>query len=133
MTAAEYLVTVKALIIGTGRIVTWRIVREEMLGEVGLYRFRVFLDDGSLLDMFERFEADAGVIRVTKHSFHWQDAEGKLRKRWDNAPHHPEVATHPHHLHDGSDDVVLSYQPVNAEFVLARICVWFDAHQSSNA
>jgi hypothetical protein len=21
--------------------------------------------------------------------------------RWDNAPHHPEILTHPHHKHDG--------------------------------
>jgi len=28
-------------------------------------------------------------------------ARGKLRKRWDNAPHHKEVETFPYHIHIG--------------------------------
>jgi len=31
------------------------------------------------------------------YAYHWQDAQGKLISRWDNAPHHPEIKTHPHH------------------------------------
>ncbi len=30
------------------------------------------------------------------YSFHWQDEEGKLIARWDNAAHHPEIRTYPH-------------------------------------
>jgi hypothetical protein len=26
--------------------------------------------------------------------------------RWDNAPHHPEVAPHPHHVHDSQESQV---------------------------
>lgn len=33
------------------------------------------------------------------YSYHWQDADGKLRIRWDNAPHRPEMKTFPHHKH----------------------------------
>lgn len=33
------------------------------------------------------------------YSFHWQDEEGKLIARWDNAPHHPGIETYPHHIH----------------------------------
>lgn len=33
------------------------------------------------------------------YSFHWQDKEGTLIARWDNAPHHPEIGTYPHHIH----------------------------------
>lgn len=33
------------------------------------------------------------------YTFHWQTADGKLRKRWDNVPHHKDVDTFPNHLH----------------------------------
>ncbi len=34
------------------------------------------------------------------YAYHWQDANGNLITRWDNAPHHPEIKTHPHHKHE---------------------------------
>ncbi len=37
-----------------------------------------------------------------KYVFHWQEATGQLRIRWDNSPHHPEIATFPHHKHDSN-------------------------------
>ena len=36
---------------------------------------------------------------MEKYSFHWQDGQGSLRRRWDNAPHHPAFDNAPHHLH----------------------------------
>ena len=39
------------------------------------------------------------ILKRTKYSYHWQTERGKLIKRWDNAPHHPEIATSPHHFH----------------------------------
>jgi len=33
------------------------------------------------------------------YSYHWQDENGKLRVRWDNAPHHKNIKTFPHHKH----------------------------------
>lgn len=33
------------------------------------------------------------------YSYHWQDQDGSLRIRWDNAPHHDDLRTFPHHKH----------------------------------
>lgn len=33
------------------------------------------------------------------YSYHWQDENGRLRIRWDNAPHHKHLKTFPHHKH----------------------------------
>ncbi|HHT08978.1 MAG: DUF6516 family protein [Atribacterota bacterium] len=33
------------------------------------------------------------------YSYHWQNKDGKLRIRWDNAPHHKDMKTFPHHKH----------------------------------
>lgn len=34
-----------------------------------------------------------------KYSYHWQAENGEFLGRWDNAPHWPDVKTHPHHFH----------------------------------
>ena len=33
------------------------------------------------------------------YSYHWQDQNGSMRIRWDNAPHHDDLRTFPHHKH----------------------------------
>ena len=33
------------------------------------------------------------------YSYHWQNSEGEMIIRWDNAPHHKEVKTYPYHKH----------------------------------
>ena len=119
--ASAYLAHIKALIVLNRQVVHWEMVREEAQSEMGLLRYRLSLRDGGLLEMFERFQVVDGRVLVTKYSFHWQDAEGRLRKRWDNAAHHLEVPTRPHHLHDGAEADVLAHGPVSAEAVLAII------------
>ncbi len=71
--------------------------------------------------MFERFQIVNGELQVSKYRFHWQDEAGRLLKRWDNAAHHPEIPTHPHHVHDGSEENVTSYEPVGVEEILNLI------------
>ena len=114
-TPDEYLAYIKSLLISAPNIANFSIIREETQGSIGLYRYKVAFDDGNLLEMFERFEVRSdGKIHVTKYSFHWQNAKGILRKRWDNAAHHPEVSTYPHHVHDGSEENVLPHKPIMA-------------------
>lgn len=117
----EYLAYVKALIIKNTEVRRWDIVREEAYGKIGLFRYRLVLIDGSLLEVFERFEVSENRVQVTKYSFHWQEPDGKLRKRWDNAAHYPDIQTHPFHLHDGEEENVLPHSPVTVEDILQFI------------
>lgn len=119
--AADYLAHIKALIVVNPQVVHWTVVREEAQGDMGLFRYRLALRDGGLLEMFERFQVVGGRLEVAKYSFHWQGADGQLRRRWDNAAHHPEVPTHPDHVHDGAEANVLPHGPLGAEEVLAII------------
>lgn len=119
--AANYLAHIKALIVANRQVIHWTVAREEAQGDMGLFRYRLILRDGGLLEMFERFRVVEERVAVAKYSFHWQDAAGQLRKRWDNAAHHPEVPTHPHHVHDGTETDVLPHAPISAEEVLAII------------
>ena len=58
--ASDYVAHIKALIILSAAVSSWTIVREEIQGDIGLLRYRLVLRDGSLLEMFERFEVTAG-------------------------------------------------------------------------
>lgn len=118
---SDYLAYVKALIVLNREVAHWMVVREEAQGDGGLFRFRLTLRDGGLPEMFERFQIVEEEVQVTKYSFHWQSADGPLRKRWDNAAHHPEVSSHPHHVHDDTEANVLPHGPVSVEEVLAII------------
>ena len=119
--AAEYLASVKARIVAYPQVVRWVVVREEAQGDMGLLRYRLTLRGGGLLEMFERFQIVEGSVQVTTYSFHWQDAAGQLLKRWDNAAHHPEVLTRPHHVHDGAEANVRLHGPISVEEVLTLI------------
>lgn len=64
---------------------------------------------------FEGNEIWAGGRR--KYRFHLMDSKGALVWRLDNAPHHPEVRTHPHHRHAPGERVEES-PPVTLEEAL---------------
>ena len=53
------------------------------------------------------------------YSFHWQKENGELIARWDNAPHHKEIKTFPHHVHT-KDGVNESYS-ITLDDVLRKI------------
>ena len=37
------------------------------------------------------------------YRFQYMDSNKDLIKRWDNAPHHPHISSHPFHLHEKSN------------------------------
>lgn len=60
--------------------------------------------DGSVLFIKDYLFIDG----KRKYSYHWQDKSGVLLSRWDNAPHHREIVTHPHHRHLKNNEVAAS-------------------------
>ena len=118
MGAEDYLALIKSLIALCPVVVEFSILREDAQGDRGLWRYRLILQDKSFVEMFEFFEIQSDRVKVIKYSFHWQKDNGQLIKRWDNAAHHTEIETYPHHLHDGAEDVVFAYQPVSFEEIL---------------
>ena len=58
---------------------------------------------------------DSGLHKLD-YSYHWQDKEKRLIRRWDNAPHHSNIETFPHHLHM-EDDVKPSEEPTFVEIL----------------
>ena len=55
-------------------------------------KLRLQFVDGSFLDIWVSVEGE--------YSFHWEcRAQRGYFYRWDNAPHHPQLKTYPHHMH----------------------------------
>ena len=98
-----------------------RDIRDTGLEKTALFRYRIKLIDESLIEITERILEERGGLTTTKYRYHWQTGSGKLIKRWDNAPHHPEIATFPDHLHDGSEENVKSFRKMNALEILTDI------------
>ena len=88
-----------------------RIVEEE---SVQYLRVRAEITDGSQLYVKELF-----LPNQSKYSYHWQTSRGRMLIRWDNAPHHPEVSTHPDHKHEGKR--LVPSARVSVEDVLAEL------------
>jgi len=57
---------------------------------------KIIMKDESLL--FSREYLDE---YERNHSFHWQDKNDRFIIRWDNARHHKDIRTYPHHKHTG--------------------------------
>ncbi len=69
----------------------------------GLIRCRVTFWDGSFLDIYEVVSTELGYpVRISYAYAYLQKNERVFR--YDNAPHHPEIVTHPHHKHIGLKD-----------------------------
>jgi hypothetical protein len=98
-----------------------RDIRDTGIEKTAIYRYRLTMNDGSIVELTERTVEERGQRCVTKYRFHWQDRFGKLVKRWDNAPHHPEIETFPNHLHDGDENNVITHSYCSALDLLANI------------
>lgn len=59
------------------------------------YKCKIQLIDGSNLRISEKWTEQ----QVSQYSYYWLDDENKLIIGWDNAPHHSEISTYPHHKH----------------------------------
>ena len=98
-----------------------RLIRDTEFEKVLHYRYRVLLANGDLIEMTERAIEVQGSLEVSKYRHHWQNRNGLLIKRWDNAPHYRSIDTFPYHLHDGAEDHVVSHPPTTGLAVLQHI------------
>jgi len=85
----------------------------------GLLKFRVHFWDNSFLDIYEVVNTELGYpVRVSYSYAYFRVNEPIFR--YDNAPHHPEIATFPHHKHLIPAKIVPTDQPTLGQ-ILAEI------------
>ena len=89
----------------------------------GYVRMKLSLTNDDVAELFEYFSVDEALRSTVteKYSYHWQNPDGIIRKRWDNAPHHREIESYPHHIHDGSEDNVKSGQMAGMVEIIALL------------
>jgi len=76
--------------------------------------------DSSKLYFLEYILAEGNSLKRVSYRFHYTDSQGAMIFRYDNAPHHPEVPSHPHHKHL-SDGRVVATKEQSLLDVLAEI------------
>jgi len=96
---AQYFDAIEVRLIQSPVITSYQIVSREIALVDGKLRIKMALSDGGLSEFVKYVTESEGEIQLSKYSFHWQNAQGKLKRRWDNAPHHPELPNAPHHVH----------------------------------
>lgn len=89
----------------------------------GLIRCRFVFWDESYLDVYETVSTELGYpVRV--HYAYTYVRHGKRIFRYDNAPHHPEIVTYPHHKHSGTTDELTPADQPTLSQVLAEAEGW---------
>ena len=118
---ASYFDEIEMRLIESPVVVSYKQARREITPTDGKLRIRATLIDGGLFEFFEYVAEEKGRIDLRKYSFHWQDADGELIRRWDNVKHHMDLPNAPHHLHikDGPPQPV--FDVPNATTILTMI------------
>ncbi|MEK6909571.1 MAG: DUF6516 family protein [Candidatus Aenigmatarchaeota archaeon] len=110
MMIADYFQEIERLLHSYPLIVSVNIQIEIIDINTGYFKAQVKSVDDPELHLFEFVTIEDNNPAVEKYRYHYQSSQGKLVKRWNNAKHHPEINTFPHHLHDG-DKVKESEKP----------------------
>lgn len=72
-----------------------------------------------LIDNSKLYIREYSDVEERNYSYHWQDTNNNLITRWDNAPHYPDISTHPHHKH--TKDGVFENYTITIEEILSEI------------
>ncbi len=76
----------------------------------GILRCRAYFWDGSFLSIHETVSTELGYpVRVIYSYSYIRQNQSVFR--YDNAPHHPEIITYPHHKHIGENKLSPTDQP----------------------
>ena len=124
MTARDYYRSVLQLLTTSAVVTGQRIEFDEQDVSVAYLKGSVSLLDGSTLFFAQYVQIEgtsSGQINRKKYRYHWQAENGETRYRWDNAPHHPSLATFPDHIHVGAEEQVRESNPVDLWRVISEI------------
>lgn len=77
-------------------------------------RLVLFLKDGTNLRVTEQWEGEM----LLRYSYYWLSSTNELKIGWDNAPHHSQLHTFPHHKHVGQQRNIQPSQETSLEKVM---------------
>jgi len=105
----DYLAQVEVALVNSSVVGAFEWVLRWANEEDGFWRARLTLINSDFVEAAEYFIFEAEQIVVDEYRYQWMNADKTiLRRRWDCAPHHPELAGFPHHIHEGDEATVRS-------------------------
>lgn len=106
MTPLDYLERVLLELTTHALISEFDLIESWLRADSGYIRIRATLTNGDLLELAEYFTFADDELQTTRYRYQWMDDTGQIvRRRWDNAPHHPGLSGFPHHMHTGDQSV----------------------------
>lgn len=118
MKSRAYYASVQKAILAAPHVIQSDISFDEVSEEECYIQGKLTLAGGYELHIAEYVFTEPEFKRQ-RYRFHLQSADSKMIARWDNAAHHPEVKTHPDHLHVG--EKVKANPPVDIPQVLEAV------------
>ncbi len=110
----SYLVEIKAKLIASSAVVTFTIIEERASPDRGYLRARLALSNNDFLEVAEYFVLEEGRCVTRRYRHQWMDeSQRRLRKRWDNVEHFPNLPGFPHHIHVGAESQVEPGSPMS--------------------
>ena len=97
----QYFDAIEVRLIESPAVASYQLVRRDISVVDGKMRVKSVLLNGDSFELFIYMVESNRQLVLEKYSFHWQDKDGCLRIRMDNAPHYPDMPNAPHHVHKG--------------------------------
>ena len=91
----QHFTMIEMQLLQSSAVVAYDLLSREVGLIDGKLRIKATLRNQAILELFEYDNEIGGQIQSLKYSFHWQNAQGLLKKRWDNAPHYPHLPNAP--------------------------------------
>ena len=103
-------------------ITRFSVLKRRVVEREGYIRIRAELVEGGLFEVSEfwRETGNDETIR-SEYSYHWQNTDGQLVRRWDNVKHHQELPNALHHVHLADGQVEGIQSPPDLEAILREI------------
>ncbi len=115
-----YFQDISILISNTAGVQSSCITYDKRSSYIGFIRGSIFFYDGSVLHVREFVNVQYGIEHYM-YAYHYQNPDGIMIFRYDNSPHFPDLATFPHHKHEGSESNVTASVAKDIAAVLDEI------------
>jgi len=116
---SSYLDEQYAVILAHRVVQTAKLVRRTETSIDGFLRVRCRLVNSDFLEIAIHVALEETQVVQDSYRFQWMDGgQAILYRRWDMAPHYPNLPGFPHHCHIGSESNVEPSKPMNVSAIL---------------
>ncbi|MBC8184911.1 hypothetical protein H8E88_27785 [candidate division KSB1 bacterium] len=118
----DYFSEIQKIIKSCNAVGTFDVYYDKRGTHEGFIRGEIYLLDGSILHFREFIDVETLINRLL-YVYHYVDSSKKLIFRYDNTGHHKKLnlATFPHHKHEGSENKIISSTAPTLRGVLNEI------------